>query len=374
MKPSNSTEVPDLIRIGDKVQIRRRGKRGKYVAEFWHAGQHRRRSLQTTRLDIARQRAILLEAELLTGAYKPRPKHIALAYAVDEYLTEKKNQGLKPKSLIKYKDWLYSLRDFATRQEVRFLNQFTDRVFEDFRAHRKKTQKPKSMYTGLTIVKQFAKWASGGGRDYLPSNPVARCKVMKPYVPPKFTPTLEQVNAILDKATGDRKSQYALAAFSGIREEELMMLGPASVDRKGGWIQIAARDQWTPKTRQARKIPIHVRLNEILEGKLPPTVPYYFCSAPSPKYPNGDHFINGKHMNDDLQKLAKSLGIPVGRKNDGLVFHSLRHFFETRCVDSGVPQFVVDAWMGHAGGSSMGRVYYGLTDAKSQEYMKQVKF
>jgi integrase len=41
---------------------------------------------------------------------------------------------------------------------------------------------------------------------------------------------------------------------------------------------------------------------------------------------------------------------------------------------AGVPQFVVDAWMGHAGPASMGRVYYGLTDAKSQAYMQQVRF
>jgi integrase len=52
----------------------------------------------------------------------------------------------------------------------------------------------------------------------------------------------------------------------------------------------------------------------------------------------------------------------------------LQSLLETQCVDSGIPQFVIDAWMGHTGKRSMGRTYYGLTDAKSQEYMGQVKF
>jgi integrase len=79
-------------------------------------------------------------------------------------------------------------------------------------------------------------------------------------------------------------------------------------------------------------------------------------------------------MNEDLQTLDKALGIQTGRKNTGLVVHSLRHFFETQCVDSGVPQFAVDAWMGHASHSAMGRHYYGQTDVKSVEQMNSVKF
>ena len=72
--------------------------------------------------------------------------------------------------------------------------------------------------------------------------------------------------------------------------------------------------------------------------------------------------------------MAERLGIPTGRKNNGLTLHSLRHYFETQCVDAGVPQFVVDAWMGHAGHALMGRAYYGLNGAKSQAFMRQVKF
>ena len=75
-----------------------------------------------------------------------------------------------------------------------------------------------------------------------------------------------------------------------------------------------------------------------------------------------------------MKKIAKSLGMPVGRKNDGFVTHSLRHFFETHCINCGVPQRVVDVWMGHTGDKSMVAVYYRLGDTDSQRFMKQVSF
>jgi len=81
-----------------------------------------------------------------------------------------------------------------------------------------------------------------------------------------------------------------------------------------------------------------------------------------------------KHLNEDFQTLAKSQGITIGRKNDGLVIHSLRHFFETQAVDSGIPQFVLDTWMGHVGHETTGRLYYGMSDEKSQDYIKKVNF
>jgi hypothetical protein len=61
-------------------------------------------------------------------------------------------------------------------------------------------------------------------------------------------------------------------------------------------------------------------------------------------------------MLEDFQKLAKKLGLPIGRKDGGLVIHLLRHYFKTTAVDSGVPNYVTDAWMGHSD-SSMGRQY-----------------
>ena len=75
-----------------------------------------------------------------------------------------------------------------------------------------------------------------------------------------------------------------------------------------------------------------------------------------------------------VKALAKSVNVKVGHRDEGLVVHSLRHFFETFCINSRIPQPVVDAWMGHAGHQGTGALYYQLSDAESQKFIKQVPF
>ena len=281
---------------------------------------------------------------------------------------------------MKYTQWLESFKDFAETSAVTTLLQITAGLFERYRAFRKPDQSPKSMRTGLMIIKSFLNWCAAPEKEYLPRNPVASCKVPEPYAHPKFAPARKQVKAILAAAAGAARAQYAVLAYTGLRAGEMQMPRPQDVDLQRGWIRVVGRPGWVPKTRQARKVPIHSLLMEQLQSyvsTLPPsagTRPYFFCAGASQKYPNGGHPIDLRKLNVRFQKLAKLLGIKTGRKEDGLVIHSLRHFFETWTINSGVPQVVVDAWMGHAGDGSMGRVYYGNRDAISRRFMRRVRF
>ena len=54
--------------------------------------------------------------------------------------------------------------------------------------------------------------------------------------------------------------------------------------------------------------------------------------------------------------------------------HSLRGFFETHCVNAGIPQRVIDTWLGHRSDQSMAAVYYKLSDVDSQRFMEMVPF
>jgi len=91
------------------------------------------------------------------------------------------------------------------------------------------------------------------------------------------------------------------------------------------------------------------------------------------RYPSGDHFMNMNALNAYVLGLLKKLGISAGR-NGGFTLHSFRHSFKTICVNARIPREVVDAWRGHAPDRSAGSAYYKLTDAESQEFMKQVPF
>jgi integrase len=87
----------------------------------------------------------------------------------------------------------------------------------------------------------------------------------------------------------------------------------------------------------------------------------------------GGHQISAKHANENFQRIARKLGMPVGREA-GFTLHALRRFFETFCVNSRVPQRAVDVWMGHRSDKSMGAIYYSLSDAESQAMMAEVPF
>jgi integrase len=67
------------------------------------------------------------------------------------------------------------------------------------------------------------------------------------------------------------------------------------------------------------------------------------------------------------------MGLPAGRES-GFVLHSLRHFFETFGVNAGIPQRVIDTWLGHRSDRSMAAVYYRLGDGESQLFMQKVPF
>jgi len=101
--------------------------------------------------------------------------------------------------------------------------------------------------------------------------------------------------------------------------------------------------------------------------------PWFFTAGPSQKYPDGNHHISTKHLNEDLQKVLRRIEIPAGR-DGGFTAHSLRHSFESICVNARILQRVVDTWLGHRSDQSMAAVYYRMSDEDSQRFMTEVPF
>lgn len=167
--------------------------------------------------------------------------------------------------------------------------------------------------------------------------------------------------------------QLAVLAFTGMRAGEFQRLRPEDIDLAGEWVHIRSRPGAETKTRESRKVPVHPRLRAVLEALPRTRRPWLFTAAPSKKFPGGDHHINVKRLNEQFTRLVGRLGMPVGR-DAGFVVHSLRHFFETFTVNAGIPQRVIDAWLGHRSDKSMAAVYYRLRDEDSQSFMGKVPF
>ena len=363
------TDRPKSILIGERVRIYRRGKKGIYNADFWNDGRHQRRSLKTRNLKIARQRALQLEAQLIEGDLKPSQAPMALEKAVDAYLEHVKTEGRRPKTITKYEGFFRIFREFAESNNVFRLSQVTLALVDKYRAFRKPSLSMKSMHNEVVMLKSLLKWAKQ--RRYVKENPLAEIKFERPKLEPRGGPTRAQVERILKRAREPRRTQYAVLAYTGMRSGELQRLRVEDVDLKGNWIHIVSREKAETKSGFSRKLPVHRKLRPLLE-KLSGSGPWLFTAPPSRKYPQGGHWINTKHLNEDFQKLLAATGVPAGRKNWGVSLHSLRNSFETICVNAGIPQRVIDTWLGHRSDRSMASVYYKLSDEDSQEFMLKV--
>lgn len=360
-------------RVGNRVTIYPRGKTRIYVADFWHDGKHHRQSLGTRNLKVAITKAVQIDADLASDAFKTPPPPTSISAAVTDYIEFLKIEGRARKTIVRYQGELNRLRDFWESLRITRLSQVTSVLFDKYRAHCKEEgHAARTMWHESIVVKQWFKWCHR--RRLVADNPIVDYKLTKPVLEPREGPSLEQLNALLGAARGVRKIQYAMLAFTGMRSGELQRLKMEDVDLKQGWIKIVSRDGAETKTRRSRNVPIHARLRAFLESLPKEKRPWFFTAQASNRYPQGGHWINPKRLNEDFLKLLKRLKLPTGREARGFTIHGLRHFFETFCVNSGIPQRVIDTWLGHRSDRSMASIYYKLSDADSQEFMAKVPF
>ena len=364
-------DKPNRIRVGDNVTIYPRGKKKIWCADFWRGGRHCRRSLNTANKKEALRRAQKLEVELADGTYQPPPPEAAIDKTVEDYLTYLATENRARKTLVKYRGILTTFTEFLAAHRVTLLHQFTAIHFDHFRAERKKDHHAKTMYTEGVVIKQYLKWCKS--RKLIRENPIADFKLVKPPLAPKDGPSLPQINAILASSRGMLMQMLAVLAFTGMRSGELQRLRKEDMDLAGNWLHIVSRAGAETKTRCSRKVPLHPRLRAILEKKAKAAGPWLFTSVASRKFPAGGHWISTRKLNERFKRLLERLALPVGR-DTGFTIHSLRHSFETICVNAGIPQRVIDTWLGHSADKSMAAVYYRLQDEDSQAFMKKVPF
>ncbi len=361
----------DRVRVGDRVTIYPRGAKKIWVADFWQDGTHKKQSLKTSNKKAAIERATKLAAELIGGTYQVPPPSVTVQQAVDDYITSLETESRARKTVVKYRGVFDLFVEYLARHRVTKLAQVTAAHFDRYRAERKETKHQKTVYCDGVIIKQLFKWARS--RKLISDNPLSDIKLNKPVLEPKAGPSLKQVNAILAGAEEPLRSPLAVLAFTGMRAGELQRLRVVDVDLVGGWIHIVSRPGAETKTRTSRKVPIHPRLRAVIEALPTERREWLFTAGPSKKYPDGEHYINVKRLNEQFTRLATRLEMPAGREA-GFVVHSLRHFFETFTVNEGIPQRVIDTWLGHRSDKSMAAIYYKLSDADSQSFMAKVPF
>ncbi len=202
-------------------------------------------------------------------------------------------------------------------------------------------------------------------RGIIGRNPAA--KLVRASVPKTRLelPTSEQfqkiVESVRNTGAGSAKGAADLIqfmAFSGCRISEAGKVRWKDVDEANNRIWIEPG-----KSGHGRHVPINPAMADLLkrirdEKRFIRLSPKRF-----------GYVLVNVSCDESLARASQEMGVPK------LTHHKLRHYFATRCLESGAPVPTVASWLGHLdGGALLLKTYSHLLDRHSQEMAQKVVF
>ena len=195
--------------------------------------------------------------------------------------------------------------------------------------------------------------------------------------------TQEEYRAILERCHKENglsqlKLIATVLAHTGMRISELFKLKWSDIDFNYDVIHIEdehgishkVADSRSTKSKKSREVPIHSEVRLALESIKGPKTGRVF------KGRNGGRIcyksLKAKFVDRVIQPLAARFPGRPGKPSfaDGR-FHTFRHFFCSRCAQEGVPEVVVQGWLGHSS-SAITRLYYHQNRQVSVDWMSRV--
>jgi integrase len=125
-----------------------------------------------------------------------------------------------------------------------------------------------------------------------------------------------------------------VAAYTGMRQGELLKLKAKDIDIGLNTIFVGGRPDVETKTGEWRSIPIHNHIADIITTRVERLQPHHSLFG---------HDWSDK---DQLLRVFKKVNSYIG-KDESYVFHTLRHSFGTWCAEAGVPVRTIMDMMGH---------------------------
>ena len=241
-------------------------------------------------------------------------------------------------------------------------------------------------YLELITLKQAVKWFTEN--EHLPVEcRITGLKTPKPAGGDMYCWTAEEVAAIVACCEEQTESNWLGAvvialACTGLRISELAALRWSDIDFEKNMILLTDESTHAPRRRRrkaretknsrSRSFPIHDDLRAVLRGITQRGSGLIF------RGPRGGVLkpdtVRRILVRDVLTKLAGRFPTPeeeIGFADGRL--HTFRHYFCSQCANSGVPERVVMAWLGHQS-SRMVQRYYHLHDEEAQRQMKRLTF
>jgi integrase len=167
---------------------------------------------------------------------------------------------------------------------------------------------------------------------------------------------IERLIQALQDFSGDVQAYVMLMLYCGLRSGEAAHTRWVDIDWEKRQLFVTPREDWQPKNKRIRMIPITQRLYDFLEWRRN-------CADADPELvtcQRGDRYYE-----PCVRKVMKKAGLETTGPNK-VTAHTLRHTFASHLVMAGVPLYSVSQMLGHSS-ISITEIYAHLAPSHLQE-------
>lgn len=196
----------------------------------------------------------------------PRPGRVAWDDIQSGFLAHKRMVGRAPRTVARCAASLNAFGRYFKTKKIQYADEITLLVLEGYMEYRMKTEKRDviSAYTDQIVMKGALKWAARPSRGLVKTNPALDWDTPKPPKPKKRMYTAEDVQKLEEGVRDWLRPIITTLAWTGLRIGELINLRWKDVDLKERVIHIRVQEDWKPKGKRDRVVPLHPKVEAVM--------------------------------------------------------------------------------------------------------------
>jgi len=300
-------------------------------------------SLRTTEESeaITRAQAIRAEGLLAASAYSPNepaPRRYEIQGVIDRYLKDAQERNKKPLRAETARVRGYILKKFVTDCAVSRVGDITPLKIQHWFTLLKAEGKARdTLWAHGQRLRSFIKYLVP---KYLPSTILSDFSVPEPAaLGRKNWLRKGEVTRILEAANGDPELKFALLCGfdAGLRRNEISEALVNWFDLEGGLLHVSKHENFVPKDRDLRPIPLTERFVEFLKTYLEGRDQNQYVLAP-------EKTVKGTNKyRYDTNTRVRSHFVRCGVK---CTYHDMRRSFGSNRASVGVSIYKIAKWLG----------------------------
>ena len=250
------------------------------------------------------------------------------------FIAHKVSTGRAKKTISRYTAALDAFTRYLASKKIELADEITLSVLEGFIGFRTSGDEDadeKTAYTDALVIKGAMKWAAKPARKLLMSNPALDWETPEPVKPKRRAYKAEEVVALESGVRRWLRPIITTLAWTGMRINELSNLRWKDIDLDQRVIRICVQEEWKPKGRRDRTVPMHPTVEAVL--RLQPIGKYVF------RGPRGGRITETRCL-ACLKADQRKLDLQDGD------LHGFRRFFATTMMQAGVSAENVRQWGG----------------------------